>query len=87
MIRDDLVKQLEKAEQRAAATRGHHISISFPASEAVFRAGYALHIWDMAYAAGAKDAKESSAKVIENDCHDDMTRAEEAAAIRARGEK
>jgi outer membrane protein assembly factor BamD (BamD/ComL family) len=87
MIRDDLVKQLEKAEQIAAATRGQHISISFPAIEAVFRANEALHIWDMAYAAGAKDEREACAKVIENDCHDDMTRAEEAAAIRARGEK
>jgi uncharacterized protein YjaG (DUF416 family) len=48
MIRDDLVKQLEKAEQIAAATRGQHISISFPAIEAVFRANEALHIWDMA---------------------------------------
>ena len=87
MIRDDLVKQLEKAEQIAAATRGQHISISFPAIEAVFRANEALHIWDMAYAAGAKDEREACAKVIENGCHDDMTRAEEAAAIRARGEK
>jgi hypothetical protein len=26
---------------------------------------------------------EEAARVIENDCHDDMTRAEEAAAIRA----
>ena len=52
MTRDYLVKQLEKAEQRLAATRGHHISISFPAIEAVFRANDALHIWDMAYAAG-----------------------------------
>jgi hypothetical protein len=43
--------------------------------------------FNAAYAAGAKDAKESSAKVIENECHDDMTRAEEAAAIRAKGEK
>ena len=33
------------------------------------------------------DEREACAKVIENDCHDDMTRAEEAAAIRARGEK
>jgi len=40
-----------------------------------------------AYAAGAKDEREACAKVIENECHDDMTRAEEAAAIRARGEK
>ena len=31
--------------------------------------------------------REACAKVVENDCHDDMTRAEEAAAIRARGEK
>jgi hypothetical protein len=30
--------------------------------------------------------REACAKVIECDCHDDMTRAEEAAAIRARGE-
>jgi len=52
MIRDDLVKQLEKAEQRQAATRGHHISIFSPATEAVFRASEALQIWDMAYAAG-----------------------------------
>jgi hypothetical protein len=33
------------------------------------------------------DEREACAKVIENDCHDDMTRAEEAAAIRARGKK
>jgi len=85
MTRDDLVKELERAEQRQAATRGHHISISFPASEAVFRASAALHIWDIAYVEGAKDAYEVSAKVIENDWRDDMTRAEEAAAIRARG--
>lgn len=52
MTRNDLVKQLERAEQRQAATREHHISISFPATEEVFRAGDALHIWDMAYAAG-----------------------------------
>ena len=30
--------------------------------------------------------REACAKVIENDCIDDMTREEEAAAIRARGE-
>lgn len=29
------------------------------------------------------DALEEAAKVIETECHDDMTRAEEAAAIRA----
>ena len=33
------------------------------------------------------DEREACAKVIEDDCHDDMTRAEEAAAIRARGKK
>jgi len=38
MTRDDLVKQLEKAEQRLAANRDHHISISLSATEAVFRA-------------------------------------------------
>lgn len=31
--------------------------------------------------------REACARVIEDECHDDMTRAEEAAAIRARGEK
>lgn len=30
---------------------------------------------------------EEAAKELENNCHDDMTRAEEAAAIRALGEK
>jgi len=30
------------------------------------------------------DVLEEAARVIENNCHDDMTRAEEAAAIRAR---
>ena len=34
----------------------------------------------------AAHEREACAKVVENDCHDDMTRAEEAAAIRARGE-
>jgi hypothetical protein len=29
--------------------------------------------------------REACAKVIESECHDDMTRREEAAAIRARG--
>lgn len=33
------------------------------------------------------DEREACAKVIEDECHDDMTRAEEAAAIRARGKK
>ena len=33
------------------------------------------------------DGREACAKVIEDECHDDMTRAEEAVAIRARGEK
>lgn len=32
-------------------------------------------------------ALEEAAQVIENQCHDDMTRAEEAAAIRALKEK
>ena len=30
--------------------------------------------------------REACAQVIERDCHDDMTRREEAAAIRARGQ-
>ena len=34
----------------------------------------------------ARHEREACARVIESNCHDDMTRAEEAAAIRARGE-
>jgi len=34
----------------------------------------------------AEAEREACAKVIENDCIDDMTREEEAAAIRARGQ-
>jgi hypothetical protein len=81
MTRDYLVKQLEKAERRSAVEKSYDSDISF------INAKTTLQLWDIAYAAGAKDAYEMSAKVIENDCHDDMTRAEEAAAIRARGEK
>jgi outer membrane protein assembly factor BamD (BamD/ComL family) len=100
MIRDDLVKQLEKAEQIAAATRGQHISISFPAIEAVFRANEALHIWDMAYAAGAKDEREACANVCDIESSVNVTNASEqyqegrsmgaascGAGIRARGKK
>ena len=65
MTRDDLVKELEKAEQWQAATRYHHISISWYATEAVFRAGDALHIWDTAYAAGAKDEREALLAALE----------------------
>jgi hypothetical protein len=86
MTRDDLVKQLEKAEQIAAATRGQHISISFPASEAVFRAGDALHIWDMAYAAGvAAEKARCAALCSEVAAGRDAEAIEEA--ILARGEK
>lgn len=86
MIRDDLVKQLEKAEQWQAATRDHHISISFPASEAIFRAGVALHIWDTAYAAGVSDEKARCAALCsEVAAGKDAEAIEEA--ILARGEK
>jgi len=44
-----------------------------------------LSAWEDGYASGVKAEREACAKVIESDCHDDMTRAEEAAAIRARG--
>jgi len=86
MTRDDLVKKLEKAEQWQAATRGHHISISFPASEAVFRAGDALHIWDMAYAAGvAAEKARCAALCSEVAAGRDAEAIEEA--ILARGKK
>jgi hypothetical protein len=41
-------------------------------------------LWAFAALVAAAE-REACAKVIECDCHDDMTRAEEAAAIRARG--
>jgi len=86
MIRDDLVKQLEKAEQIAAATRGQHISISFPAIEAVFRANEALQLWDIAYAAGVADEKARCAALCsEVAAGRDAEAIEEA--ILARGEK
>lgn len=86
MTRDDLVKQLEKAEHMQAATRGHHISISFPASEAVFRANDALHIWDMAYASGvAAEKARCAALCSEVAAGRDAEAIEEA--ILARGEK
>jgi hypothetical protein len=71
MNRDDLVKQLERAEQRQAATRGHHISIFSPATEAVFRASEALQIWDMAYAAGFtnRDYLLAALKKLRNESH------------------
>lgn len=86
MTRDDLVKRLEKAEQRQAATRDHHISISWSATEAVFRAGDALHIWDTAYAAGVSDEKARCAALCsEVAAGRDAEAIEEA--ILARGEK
>ena len=86
MTRDDLVKQLKKAEQRQAATRDHHISISWSATEAVFRAGDALHIWDTAYAAGvAAEKARCAALCSEVAAGKDAEAIEEA--ILARGEK
>ena len=82
MTRDDLVKRLEKAAQRQAATRDQHISISLSATEAVFRAGDALHIWDMAYAAGVKDEREKSLRLWmlldEVDTADDIAKSDDA---------
>jgi hypothetical protein len=40
---------------------------------------------DAQYKLGVEAEREACAQVIERDCHDDMTRREEAAAIRARG--
>jgi len=87
MTRNDLVKQLEKAEQWQAATRDHHISISFPASEAIFRAGVALHIWDTAYAAGAKDERERICNMGKDDRYSHQYVHSFLADILARGEK
>jgi len=49
---------------------------------------YNEHLMNFAKLVADKSAsveREACAKVIENDCIDDMTREEEAAAIRARG--
>jgi sulfite reductase alpha subunit-like flavoprotein len=86
MTRDDLVKELKKAEQRQAATKYHHISISLPATEEVFRAGDALQLWDMAYAAGvAAEKARCAALCSEVAAGRDAEAIEEA--ILARGEK
>ena len=50
MTRDDFVKQIENAE----------------ALLELIQAKTNLHIWDMAYAAGAKDEREACAKVCED---------------------
>jgi hypothetical protein len=96
MTRDDFVKQIENAEQRQAATD----SFSFSAIEAVFRANEALQLWDMAYAAGAKDEREACANVCDIESSVNVTNASEqyqegrsmgaascGAGIRARGKK
>ncbi len=86
MTRDDLVKELERAEQRQAATRGHHISIFSPAIEAVFRANEALQLWDIAYAAGvAAEKARCAALCSEVAAGRDAEAIEEA--ILARGKK
>jgi hypothetical protein len=86
MTRDDLVKELKKAEQRQAATKYHHISISLPATEEVFRAGDALQLWDTAYAAGvAAEQARCAALCSEVAAGRDAEAIEEA--ILARGEK
>jgi sulfite reductase alpha subunit-like flavoprotein len=86
MTRDDLVKELKKAEQRQAATKYHHISISLPATEEVFRAGDALQLWDMAYAAGvAAEKARCAALCSEVAAGKDAEAIEEA--ILARGKK
>lgn len=86
MIRDDIIHMAREAGfvlYDMHDVNGQDLGESVEADD--FKA--LERFFNAAYAAGAKDAKESSAKVIENECHDDMTRAEEAAAIRARGEK
>ena len=49
MTRDDLVKELEKAERRSAREKSYDSDVNF------INAKTTLHIWDTAYAAGAKD--------------------------------
>jgi hypothetical protein len=56
----------------------------FADTQGVVHVAYQLESFAALVAAAEREA---CAKVIESDCHDDMTRAEEAAAIRARGQQ
>ena len=59
MTRDDLVKRLEKAERRSAREKSYDSDVNF------IYAKTTLHIWDTAYAAGAKDEREALLAAIE----------------------
>jgi hypothetical protein len=85
MIKDDIIHMAQEAGLGSALT--HH--------EGELRVWIEGADWhdelerfaELLEAKVRADEREACAKVIENDCHDDMTRAEEAAAIRARGKK
>lgn len=80
MIRDDLVKELEKAERRSAREKSYDSDINF------IYAKTTLHIWDAAYAAGVSDEKARCAALCsEVAAGKDAEAIEEA--ILARGEK
>ena len=81
MTRDDLVKQLEKAERRTNCSRG--IAAALMLREAKNN----LRLWDKAYAAGAKDEREACAHMVEDWDLDLACPRVVADAIRARGKK
>ena len=69
-------KLTEETTRRAALVR--EMLLTFVGSEGSREDGMSAAI-DLIRA----EVLEEAARVVENDCHDDMTRAEEAAAIRA----
>jgi hypothetical protein len=73
---DDLVERVARAIAREAYATGGMERITDPYTP---DADY----WNALARAAIAIALEEAARVIENECHDDMTRAEEAAAIRA----
>ena len=80
MTRDDLVKELEKAERRSAREKSYDSDINF------IYAKTTLHIWDTAYAAGvAAEKARCAALCSEVAAGKDAEAIEEA--ILARGKK
>ena len=82
MNRDDIIRMAQEAglethPRKGEVRIGSAIITGCDSTEQVMRFANLV----------AAAEREACAKVIERDCHDDMTRAEEAAAIRARGLK
>ncbi len=75
MKQDEFIEMAVQAgfTERNVSLTGNTVFVSSPSNLEAF-----------AKLVAAKE-REACAKVIENDCIDDMTREEEAAAIRARG--